>query len=136
MSSQSSIRWISYDVVLAIHEAQIAEHGGDNGIRDWGLLESALQRPRNAYDYERSVPPKLAALYALGIIKNHPFLDGNKRVGAVLLEFFLEDNGYRLDADDAELLSMIVGAASSDLSEADFIRWVEQTAVEQTAKDA
>lgn len=128
MSSQNSIRWISHDVVLAIHEAQIAEHGGENGIRDWGLLESALQRPRNTYDYEDGAPPKLAALYAISILKNHPFLGGNKRVGAVLLEFFLEDNGYRLDADDSELLSMVMGIASKGVSEEDFVRWVKRAA--------
>lgn len=92
------------------------------------MLESALQRPPNAHHYADGEIPEIAALYALGIISNHPFLDGNKRVGAVLLELFLEDNGYRLAVDDAELLSMIVALASSEISEEIFIGWVTRKA--------
>ncbi len=127
MSSQSEYRWISDDVVLAVHEAQIDEHGGSSGVRDPGLLLSALARPQNAVTYGQPDVPELAALYALGIIKNHPFFDGNKRVGAVLLEIFLENNGYELDASDAKLLSAVVSLAAG-ASEDKFISWVRDHA--------
>ncbi len=127
MSSRSSEpKWLREDVVLAIHEAQIAEHGGSAGIRDEGLLSSALARPRNAAAYADPDIPALASLYALGIIKNHPFIDGNKRVGAVLLELFLGENGYVLGASDDDLLHAILGAASGTLSETAFTAWVRR----------
>ena len=127
MSSRSSKpQWLREDTVLAIHEAQIAEHGGSAGVRDEGLLASALARPRNAAAYADPGIPELASLYALGIIKNHPFIDGNKRVGAVLLELFLEENRYELRASDDELLEAVLGAASGALSEKKFTAWVKQ----------
>lgn len=126
MSSQSDYRWIAEDVVLAIHEAQIAEHGGTTGIRDPGLLASALARPLNAAAYEKPDVPELAALYALGVIKNHPFLDGNKRVGTVLLEVFLEDHEYTLGASDDQLLTAVLGVAENETSEKEFIKWVRK----------
>ncbi len=124
MSSRSDYRWISEDVVLAIHEAQIDEHGGLTGVRDPGLLASALARPRNAAAHGRPDVPELAALYALGVIKNHPFIDGNKRVGTVLLDAFLEDNGYELVVTDEELLDAIMSAAAGETSEKVFVSWV------------
>ena len=113
-------------MVLAIHDAQIAEHGGAAGVRDLGLLDSALARARNvaAYDAEVSLP-KLGALYALGVIRDHPFVDGNKRVGLVLLELFLTLNGFGLRASDAECYEAIVSAASGEVTEVDFSSWVE-----------
>jgi death on curing protein len=110
--SQSEFIWIDVSVVLAIHEAQIAEHGGALGLRDLKLLLSGLSRPRNA------------ALYALSIIRNHPFADGNKRVGAVLLETFLNLNGYQLDASDDELYESIFSVAAGNMRDQDFTRWV------------
>jgi death on curing protein len=110
--SQSEFIWIDVSVVLAIHEAQIAEHGGALGLRDLKLLLSGLSRPRNA------------ALYALSIIRNHPFADGNKRVGAVLLETFLNLNGYQLDASDDELYESIFSVAAGNMRDRDFTRWV------------
>lgn len=104
MNSQNDPNWITQDVALAIHEAQLAEHGGTAGVRDLGLLDSALTRPMNARAHESSNIPEMAALYAIGIVRNHPFVDGNKRVGLVLLETFLEDNGYVLVADDEDIL--------------------------------
>lgn len=113
--------------MLAIHDAQIAEHGGAAGIRDLGLLDSALARPRNAasYDSDASIP-KLAALYALGVILDHPFVDGNKRVGLVLLELFLALNGFELRTSDAQCYEAIVSAASGEATEAEFSTWVEE----------
>ena len=124
MRSPNSFDWIEQDVVLAIHEAQITEHGGSLGVRDLGLLQSALSRPKNAAAYGQPDVPELAALYALGIIKNHPFIDGNKRVGAVLLETFLELHRYELLADDDELFQTIVAIAGGKLSEDGFKEWV------------
>ncbi len=113
--------------MLAIHDAQIAEHGGAAGIRDLGLLDSALARPRNAasYDSDASIP-KLAAFYALGVIRDHPFVDGNKRVGLVLLELFLALNGFELRASDAQCYEAIMSAASGEATEAEFSTWVEE----------
>jgi death-on-curing protein len=124
VSSPSDYRWISENVVLAIHEAQIDEHGGSTGVRDLGLLSSALARPQNAAAYAKPDIPELAALYALGVIKNHPFIDGNKRVGTVLLELFLEDNGYELVVIDESLLNAITTVAAGDMSEEQFVAWV------------
>lgn len=124
MSSRSDYHWIVSDVVLAIHEAQIDEHGGKAGVRDRGLLASVLARPQNAMSYGRPDIAELAALYALGVIRSHPFFDGNKRIGAILLELFLEDNGYALKANDTELVSAIMSVAGGVLSEEEFITWV------------
>jgi death on curing protein len=127
VSSQSNEpKWIREDVVLAIHERQLAEHGGSGGTRDAGLLSSALARPRNAAAYGDPDIPELASLYALGVIKNHPFIDGNKRVGAVLLELFLGENGYSLPAEDEELLAAILGIASGKTSDAALTAWVQE----------
>ena len=128
MPSQSRFEWIGKDVVLAIHEAQIAEHGGALGIRDTSLLESALARPQNAASYSRAEVPELAALYALGIIKNHPFVDGNKRVGAVLLETFLMLHGYELTTQDAALLQTVTALAAGEIDQESFKTWVHANA--------
>jgi len=111
--------------VLAIHDAQIAEHGGVAGVRDLGLLESALARPRNAASYESNAAiPPLAALYALGVIRDYPFIDGNKRVGLVLLKLLLALNGFELRASDEQCYEAVVGAAGGDFTEAEFTAWV------------
>ena len=124
MHSPSSFIWIEDDVVFAIHEAQIAEHGGASGVRDPGLLLSALARPRNAAASAETAVAGTAALYALGIIKNHPFVDGNKRVGTVLLELFLDLNGYALPVSDEELYEIMMAVAAGEMTDADFGTWV------------
>src|SRR5436190_23890738 len=90
--------WIMQDVVLSIHKRQISEHGGSEGVRDLGLLESALDRPKNLYFYSNPKPniEKMAASYAYGIVKNHPFIDGNKRVAYVTSQLFLRLNNRKL----------------------------------------
>lgn len=118
-------------VALAVHEAQLAEHGGAKGIRDEGLLNSALARPRNAAAYEEADAARLAALYALGIIRNHPFVDGNKRVGTVLLETFLDLNGYALEATDEDLLATILAVAAHEIADDDFTAWVRRQALKR-----
>jgi death-on-curing protein len=117
--------WVHEDVVLAIHEAQLAEHGGPVGIRDSGLLSSALARPQQLHAYGVSPDaPALAAAYAHGIARNHPFLDGNKRTAFVVLELFLELNGWSLQADDADCVTTIQELASGKLSERELSSWV------------
>src|SRR6059036_2942595 len=97
--------WISKELAIAIHRRQLAEHGGADGIRDAGLLESALARPRQRFAYEDPTPaiPALAASIAYGIARNHAFIDGNKRTAAVVCETFLALNKFQLDATDVEM---------------------------------
>ena len=129
------VRWIARSVVLAIHGEQLAEHGGGDGVRDSGLLDSALARPqqRLAYGGEGDSPgpdiPELAAVCAYGLIGNHPFVDGNKRVGAVVLELLLDLNGYDLPIRDGELVVAIEGIAGGGMDEDEFIAWVREKAI-------
>jgi death-on-curing protein len=117
--------WVADNVVVAIHEAQLAEHGGIAGIRDEGLLSSALARPHNLEAYgdnpDAAAP---AAAYAFGIARNHPFLDGNKRTAFVVMELFLNLNGWVLEADDAVCISMMLTLASGNLSENMLAKWL------------
>ena len=109
--------WIATEVALAAHAEQLAEHGGGDGIRDAGALDSAMMRPRNLADYGDPDAAALAAAYAYGIARNHPFVDGNKRTAAVVSETFLMLNGRSLDASDAEVVVAFVALAAGDLSE-------------------
>ena len=118
--------WIDLEVVLAIHDEQLAEHGGQAGVRDRGLLESALARPRNQFEYGESSLARLAAAYAFGISRNHPFLDGNKRTSLVVAELFLELNGLELTASDAACVATFLGLAAGELTEDDLARWVTE----------
>lgn len=129
MNSQNSYVWIDDDVVSAIHETQIAEHGGALGVRDRSLLASALDRPRNATLYSNPDVAELAALYLLGIVKNHPFVDGNKRVGAVLLELFLDLNGHDLRADDEAMLAITIGVAAGKVTGDELLDWIRANAI-------
>lgn len=110
--------WVGLTTVLAIHEEQIAEHGGSSGIRDQGLLSSALDRPKNIAAYEpdgnRDLAP-LAAAYGYGIAKNHPFVDGNKRTALVVAETFLNLNGLDLTTDDATCVAVMRAVADGPL---------------------
>jgi death-on-curing protein len=117
--------WIVDSVVLAVHEAQLAEHGGMVGIRDEGLLASALARPRNvqAYGEDRDAA-SLAAAYAFGLSRNHPFLDGNKRTAFVVMELFLDLNGWNLNAEDADCISTMEALASGKLGEKALASWI------------
>jgi death on curing protein len=118
--------WLREDVVRAIHRRQLAEHGGREGVRDPGLLASALARPRQILAYSEP-PPDLAALaaaYAFGILRNHPFVDGNKRVALVALRTFLKVNGHDLVATQEEKYQRVLHVADRQLSEAEFAGWV------------
>ncbi len=116
--------WVARSVVLALHDEQLAEHGGGSGLRDDGLLDSALARPLNLEAYGDADAASLAAAYAFGIAKNHPFVDGNKRAAAVVMELFLELNGYELTAADEALVLTILGLADGSLSEARLAGWI------------
>ncbi len=118
--------WLEQDVVLAIHEAQLAEHGGQVGVRDQGLLESALGRAPNLAAYGKPDAPALAAAYGYGISRNHAFLDGNKRTGFVAAELFLALNGWQLDASDADCVLTMLAVAAGEITEVEFAAWLRQ----------
>jgi len=118
------IEWITFDSVLAMHKRQIAEHGGTEGLRDEDLLHSALARPENldAYGDDPDLAG-LAASYAFGIAKNHPFLDGNKRTALVVAVTFLNLNGYDFDAPSEDTYTMFLSLADGSISEDDLAAW-------------
>lgn len=116
--------WIDVSVVLAVHDEQLAEHGGATGLRDLRLLESALARPRNVYAYESAALATLAASYAYGIANNHPFLDGNKRTSFVVVELFLAVNGMDLAVDDDDVVVTWLKLASGQMSESELASWI------------
>lgn len=122
--------WIEDSVVWAVHEAQLAEHGGLVGVRDTGLLASALARPRNLAVYGTPDAADLAAAYAFGLARNHPFLDGNKRTAFVCAELFLLLNRQALTASDAACVTQMLLLAAGDLSESDFAAWLRVGCVE------
>jgi death-on-curing protein len=118
--------WVALSVVLAIHDEQVAEHGGAGGVRDEGLLESALSRPKNLFGYESAGLPQLAAAYAYGICKNHPFVDGNKRTSLVVAELFLALHRQGLDATDVECVVVWQKLAAGELDEQGLAQWFRQ----------
>jgi len=123
--------WIDPTVVLAIHEEQLAEHGGSPGVRDMGLLESALARPMNLAAYGEPDVAELAASYGFGIARNHPFVDGNKRTAFVSVELFLRLNGYRLSADDSACVLTMLAVAAGEMDEANFADWLRRHCVKR-----
>ena len=116
--------WLSRDLVLAIHDEQIAAHGGAPGLRDAGLLESAFARPLNRVGCGDPDIAEFAAVYAIGLVGNHPFVDGNKRTGYVALEVFLALNGVRFPVTDAAAVIAILRLAAGDIPDTDFTAWV------------
>jgi death-on-curing protein len=131
--------WIRDDVVMAIHRRQLAEHGGSEGVREHGLLASALVRPRHMLAYADPPPDlaSLAAAYAFGIVRNHPFLDGNKRTAWVVARTFLKLNGCDLSAPQEEKYLTVMSLADGSLAEEEFADWVRQrlTQVSTSASD-
>jgi len=118
--------WVAFEVVLAVHEAQIAEHGGLSGIRDQGLLESALARPQNLYAYGNASLHDMAALYAIGLAKNHTFVDGNKRTAWIVCATFLELNGLVVIADQSSVVTMMLRAAEGTVNDEQFSAWLRK----------
>jgi len=123
--------WVLPAVAEAAHAEQLAEHGGGEGVRDAGLMASALARPQNLVAYGDPDAPALAAAYAYGIARNHPFVDGNKRTAAVVSETFLMLNGYELTASDAEVVVAFVALAAGELTEAELTDWFRQHTVQR-----
>jgi death-on-curing protein len=119
-------RWIAPEVVLAIHDRQLSEHGGRQGVRDPGALDSALARPRNLAAYGEADAAALAAAYAFGIVKNHAFVDGNKRTGWVVTRLFLADNGHRLRFDRADAVRMVESLAAGPVAEDTVAAWLRE----------
>ena len=115
--------WIATSVAEAVHAEQLAEHGGAAGLRDAGALASAMDRARNLAAYGEPDVAALAAAYAFGIARNHPFTDGNKRSAAVISETFLTLNGQRLEVSDAELVVAFLALAAGELSEDELADW-------------
>lgn len=116
-------RWVAAEVVFAIHDRQIAEHGGAEGVRDRGAVESALARPVNLDAYGAADAAALAAAYAFGLCRNHGFVDGNKRTAWVVARLFLADNGYRLAFDPVEAVVTVERLAGGTLDEATLAAW-------------
>jgi death-on-curing protein len=117
--------WLTHEECLAIHEIMLAQHGGLAGLRDAGLLDSALAKPRNLFAYGSPTLAEMAAGYAAGIILNHPFLDGNKRTGFLAAAVFLEVNGYVLTATEESVVEKTLALASARLKEKDYAAWLK-----------
>jgi death-on-curing protein len=121
-----NIRWISRATALAVHDEQLAEHGGEGGLRDAGLLDSALARAANRAEYATPDLFELAAAYGFGLVADHPFVDGNKRTGTVLMELFLELNGQQLTAGDGALVGTILSVAEGSMAEDALADWLRR----------
>jgi death-on-curing protein len=118
-------RWLSAVHILSIHADQIQAHGGSLGLRDRGLFDSALERPRNRFHYEQdSDLASLAAAYGFGLSSNHPFMDGNKRVAFQAMYLFLGLNGFRIDSSEEEIVNLILSLARGELDESSLADWV------------
>lgn len=132
MARRREPRWLTRLVVDAIHNDQLREHGGLPGVRDENVLESALARPRQKWHYEAtSDVPMLAAAYAFGLVKNHPYRDGNKRIGFLAMVTFLGMNGYDFGATDAEVVTEILALAEGGVSEEALSAWIRQHSVKR-----
>jgi death-on-curing protein len=116
--------WLGRAVLIAAHDEQLAEHGGAAGFRDEGLLDSALARPLNLAAYGKPDASALAASYAVGLAKNHPFVDGNKRTAFIAMELFLWLNGFELNANDAECVLAMLAVAAGEWDEATLAAWL------------
>lgn len=117
--------WLLREVVFAAHEQSLAQFGGANGIRDATMLDSGLDRPLNLFAYGKPSLFDLAASYAFGIVKNHPFLDGNKRTGFIAAIAFLELNGYRFHASEVDATLRTLALAAGELDQAGYAEWVK-----------
>lgn len=122
-------KFLSIELALVIQQMQLAQFGGAAGVRDIGMLDSALSRPVNRWAYEQPSIPRMAADYAFGIARNHPFVDGNKRAAFMCAYTFLRMNGYSFGASEAEVMVAILALASGELAEAELIRWFESNSI-------
>jgi death-on-curing protein len=124
-------RWVDKRALLLLHDESLAEHGGALGIRDEGLLDSALARPLNLDAYGTPDFADLAASYAVGLAKNHPFVDGNKRAAFLATGLFLHLNGYRLKASQADATLTMLAVAAGEMDEATFADWLRRYCVKR-----
>ena len=116
--------WLTREIIIAIHDEQLAAHGGASGLRDMGLLESALDRPRNRWRYEKTNLAELAAAYAFAIARNHPFVDGNKRTALLALYTFLGINGIDFRVTEPDAAAMILALAAGEVNEQGLTQWI------------
>lgn len=123
-SNDDGPKWLTYEQVVAIHSRQLRRFGGAAGLRDEGLLRSAIERPINKWHYEKAEPPELAAAYAFGLAKNHAFVDGNKRIAFMSMMTFLWRNGVRFAPDQAQATKIIMSLAAGEVSEESLARWI------------
>jgi death-on-curing protein len=124
MSQTDQPKWITYHQAIAIHSRELRRFGGAPGLRDEGMLQSALERPINKWQYEQASLPELAAAYAFGLAKNHAFVDGNKRIAFMAMMVFLRKNGIRFAPDQAQAASVILALAAGEVSEQSLARWI------------
>jgi death on curing protein len=124
MSEPTEPVWLSYDQVIAAHSRQLRRFGGAPGLRDEGMLQSALERPLNKWRYEQAELAELAAAYAFGLAKNHAFVDGNKRISFIAMVAFLRRNGVRFAPDPAQATAIILSLAAGEVSEESLARWI------------
>jgi death on curing protein len=116
--------WLTAQMVIAIHDEQLAIHGGSAGLRDESALQSALARPRNKWAYDKSELTALAAAYAYGLARNHPFVDGSKRTALLAIYTFLGLNGVNFIVPEAEAAAMMISLAAGEVSEGSLARWI------------
>ena len=116
--------WITYEQAIAIHSRQLRRFGGASGLRDEGMLKSALERPVNKWTYEQAALPELASAYAFGLAKNHAFVDGNKRIAFMAMMVFLRKNGVAFAPDPAQATKIILALAAGEVSEESLTRWI------------
>ena len=117
--------WLTRSECLLLHDMMLDQYGGCSGIRDEGLLESALARPQQLHHYGKPTMPEMAAAYTAGIVKNHPFLDGNKRTGFMMGAGFLERNGYEFLASETEVVIRTLALAAGEMTEAAYADWLQ-----------
>ena|ERR1700733_11836452 len=117
--------WLSREECLALHEMMLSQYGGSEGLRDENMLESALAKPLQLFTYGKPTMFDLAASYVFGVVKNHPFIDGNKRTGFMLGAGFLERNGYQFHASEADAAMRTLALAAGEMSEAEFAVWLK-----------
>jgi death-on-curing protein len=124
MSEASVPQWLTYEQVIAIHSRQLRRFGGAAGLRDEGLLRSALERPLNKWHYEQAQLPELAAAYGFGLAKNHAFVDGNRRIAFMIMLVFVRKINVRFAPDPAEATAMVMSLAAGEVSEESLARWI------------
>ena len=131
MADRLEPKWLDLRDALAIHDRQLAEHGGGQGLRDQAMLESALVRPMNRWSYGAEDPASLAAAYAFGLARNHPFVDGNKRTAWILARLFLALNGHQLHFDPADAIEAMLALAAGELPEEKMADWFRERLTER-----